>query len=428
VYRFGFTALALRPLTAARTRELIDRLLGAEGKEAAVGTAALRERIVERSGGNPFFVIELARSVREQSSAAVNANASLGAGAASATRTMGAGQDLTLPDTVHAAVLARIDQLAAPERAVLQAASVVGRVFRLATIQVLVAPTTPNGAPDDGAPDDGASAAITGALDALLQRDLVVPAETGAFAFRHMLIRDVAYGTLSRGERIRMHTAVAAWLEQFALDRLDEFAALLAYHYREAYGQLHRTGHAHVRWSYLYVLHLASAREDCALADEAAHVIERMHEGQDIPLGRVFLSVVAAYRQDDPRLLDLDPADYLLMSPSEVVLWFLCERGALTPASLLEEVRAQAQTLNWGGLLRYVRVAEALASGDNARLAVAIEEAEAGQLVSHAARMRIVLAPHTGDRAQLERSRPVLERLGDRQFLRRLEEVEGALT
>jgi hypothetical protein len=42
--------------------------------------------------------------------------------------------------------------------------------------------------------------------------------------------------------------------------------------------------------------------------------------------------------------------------------------------------------------------------------------------------MRIVLAQQTGDRAQLERARPVLERLGDRQFLRRLAEVEGALT
>jgi hypothetical protein len=161
-----------------------------------------------------------------------------------------------------------------------------------------------------------------------------------------------------------------------------------------------------VRFSFLYVLHLAIAREDRALADEAAHVIERMHEGQGIPLGRVFLSLVAAYRQDDPWLLGLDPADYLLASPSEVVLWFLCERGARTPAPLLEEVRAQAQTLNWGGLLRYVRAAEALASGDNARLAVAIEEAEAGQLVPHAARMRIVLAQRTGDRAHLERVPP----------------------
>jgi predicted ATPase len=49
-----------------------------------------------------------------------------------------------------------------------------------------------------------------------------------------MLIRDVAYGTLSRAERIRMHGAVAGWLETYAADRLDEFAELVAHHYREA--------------------------------------------------------------------------------------------------------------------------------------------------------------------------------------------------
>ena len=74
-----------------------------------------------------------------------------------------------------------------------------------------------------------------------------------------------------------------------------------------------------------------------------------------------------------------------------------------------------------------VETSEALASGDTVRLAAAIDAAEAHHLVVHAARMRIVLAQRTGDRAPLARARPVLERLGDRQFLRRLEEVQAAL-
>jgi hypothetical protein len=182
-----------------------------------------------------------------------------------------------------------------------------------------------------------------------------------------------------------------------------------------------------VRWSYLYVLHLATAREDRALAEEAARAIERVHEGQDIPLSRVFLSLVAAYRQDDPHLLDLDPADYQIASPVEGVLSFASEHGALTPRPLLEHLREQFQTLKINNALGCVRVAEALASGDDARLTVAIEEAEADQLISHAARMRIVLAQRTGDHAHLARARTVLERIGDRQFLRRLEEVQVAL-
>src|SRR5206468_4684261 len=52
--------------------------------------------------------------------------------------------------------------------------------------------------------------------------------------FRHILIRDVAYGTLSRAERVRLHGKIAAWLETSAGDRLDEFTELIAYHYREA--------------------------------------------------------------------------------------------------------------------------------------------------------------------------------------------------
>jgi hypothetical protein len=69
-----------------------------------------------------------------------------------------------------------------------------------------------------------------------------------------------------------------------------------------------------------------------------------------------------------------------------------------------------------------------LTSGETRRLAAAIDAAEARHLIVHAARMRIALAQRMGDASQLKRARPVLERLGDRQFLWRLEEVQRALT
>jgi hypothetical protein len=72
-------------------------------------------------------------------------------------------------------------------------------------------------------------------------------------------------------------------------------------------------------------------------------------------------------------------------------------------------------------------MAAAIAAGDGAALARAIEEAEQRHLAPHAARVRVVLAEMTGDPAPLERARPVLERLGDRQFLRRLDEVAAGL-
>ena len=74
-----------------------------------------------------------------------------------------------------------------------------------------------------------------------------------------------------------------------------------------------------------------------------------------------------------------------------------------------------------------LELAEALAQGNDAPLSEAIEKAEASGLIAQVARMRIVLAQRTGDRSELERARPVLEGLGDRQFLRRLEKISAEL-
>jgi class 3 adenylate cyclase len=203
--RSAYTALALEPLSERQTRHLVEGL--AEGLPASAS-----QQIVERSGGNPFFAIELTRAAAERESRAANDDL---AGA-------------PLPDTVHEALLARLDQLAPRERRVLQAASVAGRTFRPATLRALV----------DEPPTEATEAteAVVGALDALLARDLIAldATEADAYVFRHILIRDVAYGTLSRSERIRLHAAVAAWLEHVAAGHTDEFAELIAYHYREA--------------------------------------------------------------------------------------------------------------------------------------------------------------------------------------------------
>jgi hypothetical protein len=109
------------------------------------------------------------------------------------------------------------------------------------------------------------------------------------------------------------------------------------------------------------------------------------------------------------------------------VLEFLSEHNLCGPDALLARARASVGTARVDWRLRVVREAEALAADDDAHLAAAIEDAEAHGLVPHAARMRIVLAQRTGDRAPLDIARPVLERLGDRQYLRRLEEVDAAL-
>src|SRR5439155_13399771 len=102
--RTNFTALALQPLSEAQTHELISHI-PLELPES------VRQHLVERSGGNPFFALELIRGFAE-----------LG-------RSEEGAWQASLPDTVHAAVLARIDLLAHEQREILQVASVAGRAF-----------------------------------------------------------------------------------------------------------------------------------------------------------------------------------------------------------------------------------------------------------------------------------------------------------
>ncbi|HLZ59889.1 MAG TPA: adenylate/guanylate cyclase domain-containing protein [Ktedonosporobacter sp.] len=193
----NFTSLALQPLTPAQTRTLVDQLI----KEAPAATCDL---IVERSGGNPFFALELVRGLSEQQMSDAPVDSS------------------TLPDTVHAAVLARLDQLSAIERAVLQVASVTTRSFHAPTLYAIL--------------PEYSQQEIDTALDGLLARDFIVPGDVGGavYTFRHILISNVTYGTLSRTERIRLHSKIAAWLEQTAGEHNDAYAELIAYHYYEA--------------------------------------------------------------------------------------------------------------------------------------------------------------------------------------------------
>jgi class 3 adenylate cyclase len=685
--RSNFSALALEPLSAAQTQELVGLL-------AAGVDEAVRAQIVERAGGNPFFAIELARGA-----------AARRGDAASTVR-------MALPDSVHEAVLARLDQLAPHERTALQAAAVAGRTFRPATLRAMLVDRDP--------------AAIDTALDALVARDLVEPSGAGSFTFRHILFRDVAYGTLTRAERVRLHVAVADWLESFAAGRLDEYVELIAYHYREAAqlarqsavplalpvdpiravyfleragevaarsgapieararfenaialappGELlqlyekmgeclpfsqagleaysealnrwraqprgdplvgarllrrilisrtrwqggmgvrlsegemealrdearrlaEKAGDEYEQWrvkvidlfwpfwrgaitadeivsgqrigpaaaayfetrgdwealsetldgyssvlfmsgepiqaaealarrlaspglsrqergdavavmadawidagdysaalrftrqtlhdvsaelprhftahllmsgvraawllgewaeagglaaavlesweeggrdsdarifhlAFFPALHIALAQEDRASADQALAAIRRLIQGEQDP----HAWLLDAYLQDDPQAL-LRPALSVTLPAVELsvrdtgglVVAFLNERGAPLPADLFTQFEDATRMSGRDWIARTLAIARALAGGDSARLAAAIDDAEAHGLIPHAARMRIVLAQREGDRTQLERARPTLERLGDRQFLRRLDEVAATL-
>jgi hypothetical protein len=177
---------------------------------------------------------------------------------------------------------------------------------------------------------------------------------------------------------------------------------------------------------YWDLLHVGLAREDRTTIDVA---IAKLEEWQAV--GRDATSttaaLLAAYRTDDPTpLLMVDPSPDWMLANRGLALMFLNERNIISPPTIFDvEVFQEARNVDFTNPI--VHITEALASDDPAQLAAAIEEAEAHKLIPHAARMRIVLAQRTGDRTHLDRARPVLERLGDRQFLRRLEAVTAIL-
>src|SRR5207237_5609050 len=182
-------ALSLEPLADGAVAQLVEHLL--ESRQPAV-----IERIVARAEGNPFYAGELVRTFMER----------------------GGSLD-TLPDTVQATVLARLDGLSEDERRLGQIGAVVGRSFRPTGVEAIA--TDLAGRADE----------ICGSL---IDKDLVRPTGADSNTFRHILIREVAYQTLPRATRARLHAAAGAWIEQGAAGREDAVAELIALHYREA--------------------------------------------------------------------------------------------------------------------------------------------------------------------------------------------------
>jgi class 3 adenylate cyclase/tetratricopeptide (TPR) repeat protein len=186
--RRNHLSMALEPLGATAIGDLVRHLLDTDAPEVI-------ELVAERSEGNPFYAGELVRSYLEQGSLE------------------------RLPDTVQATVLARLDLLPPMERRVLQLGSVFGRAFRATGVAAL---------------ETGLTEQVAQLCDNLADRDLIRPADSDRFAFRHILIQEVAYNTLPRTERARLHAEAGRWVESASEGREVAVAEILAFHYREA--------------------------------------------------------------------------------------------------------------------------------------------------------------------------------------------------
>ena len=206
-YPHRHVEIPLRPLAPSDTEQLVTNLLALPGFSSTI-----RALILEKAEGNPFFVEEVIRAL---------ISAGVLAREGDRWRSTRAITALDIPDNIHGVLLARIDRLTDRAKRVLQAASVIGRLFPLDTLREML---HENGTVDAAVVD-------------LQRHDLVVERRRiprPEYRFKHALTQEVAYSTLTDAERRRLHGQLAQALEAQYAGRLEEVCGLLAYHYDRA--------------------------------------------------------------------------------------------------------------------------------------------------------------------------------------------------
>ena len=189
--RRGITELALEPLTPRACTTYAQDALGDDAAPELIAT------IVERSGGNPFYLEELVRAAQ-------------------------AGTGEKLPESILGMAQARLSGLSPEARRVLRAASVLGEVLWAGAVEHLL-----------GA--GGMTFGTSEWLDDLVRKELLVARTESRYpgqrelAFRHSIVREAAYAMLTPEDRERAHRAAAMWLEEVG----ERDPLVLALHLRQ---------------------------------------------------------------------------------------------------------------------------------------------------------------------------------------------------
>jgi class 3 adenylate cyclase/tetratricopeptide (TPR) repeat protein len=210
--KLNATTMLLEPLTAEDSTHLIGNLIHDE-----VLARTVQERISDTAEGNPLFVEELVAMLIDEG---VLQPRNGGWEAAEDLRAV------HVPPSISALVAARLDHLEPNERDLIGRASVVGKVFQRSAVAEL--------SPPERRTELGAR------LIALVRKELVRPDQSAqpgdeAFRFRHILVRDAAYGALPKEQRADLHARFADWLERTAGDRLLEYEEVIGYHFGQAH-------------------------------------------------------------------------------------------------------------------------------------------------------------------------------------------------
>ncbi|MGH2678593.1 MAG: ATP-binding protein, partial [Actinomycetota bacterium] len=212
------TMIQLEPLSEEECAALIDGLLGEAGLAASA-----RRRIVEAAEGNPLFVEQMLSMMIDDDLLRRDDGHWAPTGDLA---------KVTIPPTIQALIAARLDRLDDEERAVIERASVVGRIFyRGAVIDLSPEPTRE---------------AVGGHLRTLVRRELIHPHasefDDDTYRFRHLVIRDQAYEAMPKTSRADLHERFAAWLESAVGERIREYEEIVGFHLEQAHRYLSELG------------------------------------------------------------------------------------------------------------------------------------------------------------------------------------------
>ena len=214
----NYQVINLFPLSRDESTQLVQSLLKIENLPEEI-----RQLILDKAEGNPFFLEELLRSLLDAGIVVLEKDQTI------VTRAV---TELEVPDTLQGVIAARIDRLPVESKRTLQTASVIGRMFQQRVLAYLVE-------------QERASIHLDGALSELRRRELInlrqIEALSGAkisadleYIFKHAITQETAYNSLLMTRRKTLHKVAAEAIETLFPNYLDELAATLAYHLERA--------------------------------------------------------------------------------------------------------------------------------------------------------------------------------------------------
>jgi class 3 adenylate cyclase/tetratricopeptide (TPR) repeat protein len=314
--KLNAATLLLQPLDTKASAELIANLLGGAGLPPEAS-----DRLTDAAGGNPLFVEQMLSMMIDDGLLVGQNGGWIPAGDLST---------VAVPPSVAALLAARLERLTENERRAIECAAVIGKEFFAGAVRELLPAVLRDETPD--------------LIRSLIRKELVrtdrsmLPGEE-AFRFRHILIRDAAYGSIPKERRADLHEGFAAWIGRVGGERAEEQDEIVGYHLEQAFRYKRELG---------------------PLDDEARRLARqasgRLAAAGSRALARHDMRAVANLLGRAEVLLDpSDPARLALLPDLSFALW---ERGLTEEATALaSEFRTLAEELGDAELIAFATLA-----------------------------------------------------------------------